>query len=187
MPRLRCCKSKYLSSYRHAQPCLILVGCSRLPCLVCSFSIYQPNVDHFEIMQVHDWRLGAPWAHLLCGASNYSVLPLSVLWTWHPASWGAVCCSCDVHCALVHSIFFNLLHGPTLKPPKHIKKKNKNKNFLPIVFFLSIWSPDRHRIPSILQLSESIEPCPLLAFLRTKLHNEERVKKRQRERECWRR
>lgn len=131
MPRLRCCKSKYLSSYRHAQPCLILVGCSRLPCLVCSFSIYQPNVDHFEIVQVHDWRLGAPWAHLLCGASNYSVLPLSVLWTWHPASWGAVCCSCDVHCALVHSIFFNLLHGPTLKPPKHIKKIKKIKTSSP--------------------------------------------------------
>lgn len=42
---------------------------------------------------------------------------------------------------------------------------------------LSLWSPHRNSVPSILQLSGSLQPCMPLAYLSTKLHNDERVNK----------
>lgn len=77
MPCLRYCKSKYLSSYRHAQPCLILVGCSRLLCLT---AVIQYNIslmfDNFAAVQwQEDWELCEP---ISCAVHHISVLPLSV-------------------------------------------------------------------------------------------------------------
>lgn len=108
------------------------------------------------------WQCAAVWARLTAGATETQLSSFS--------------------------IFLVIVSTP--KPPPRLSphtKNKQNKTYLPLPLYLplsfplslslSLWSPHRNSVPSILQLSGSLQPCMPLAYLSTKLHNDERVNK----------